>query len=584
MQAGTVVIDKAQASISSQGLEPQRQAVSLPLHWNIFKPDNNAVAALSMHFTAPLDPGRDPWAVLVPRLGNAWRLEVNGNLLREAGELDRHHDSWAAKKPVWVSIPAALLREDNELKITLRLDRGRRAGLSQVMVGPAELLRPEWDLQEWVRVTLPQAATVLSLLVAAFCMLLWWQQRDRLYAAAACGELAWGLRLMDTWLEASPLPWLWWSAVVLGLFWVWTAATYLLVREVWEGQRPRAEGIGAVLLLAAAPLLYGLAIWQQSAGWVVAWMATSLSLWVLLTLRLAWEAARDPQLPKWAMVVALTACLVAITRDIYAGRLNTLLYDESAWSKYAAVTMALSVLLMVGMRFKRARLDLVALNQSIQRRIEDRERELSVQHARLNVLEREKATAAERTRILRDMHDGAGAHLIAAIHQIESGDASSAELLATLGESLDQLRLSVDAMNLPDGDIGGLLASLRFRLERRIQRAGLRLRWSADEIPTVARFTGTDMRHVQFILIEAISNAIQHARATELSIGASHGDGQIHLEVRDNGVGPSERSGNGMRTMRERAALIGATLQLEAAAPGLRLRLNLPVAAPSAEL
>ncbi|MEP6825691.1 MAG: histidine kinase, partial [Ramlibacter sp.] len=250
------------------------------------------------------------------------------------------------------------------------------------------------------------------------------------------------------------------------------------------------------------------------------------------------------------------------------------------WSKYAAVTMALSVLLIVGLRFKRAREDLVTLNQSIQHRIEEREIELKTQYARLNLLEREKATADERARILRDMHDGAGAHLIAAIHQIESGDASSAELLETLGESLDQLRLTVDAMNLPDGDIGGLLGSLRFRLERRIAAAGLRLRWTADELPVLAHFGGTQMRHVQFILIEAISNVIQHARASELTISATCAAGQIELLVRDNGVGPGGSSGNGLRTMKERAAIIDADLQFEAAGPGLRIRLTLEVVSP----
>lgn len=333
------------------------------------------------------------------------------------------------------------------------------------------------------------------------------------------------------------------------------------------------------LLIAFCPVCIGLAAWQESSVLIAVWMVCSLLLWLWVIGRMGRDAWRQPSVPRWAITIALSLCWVAINRDIYAGRASTLLYEESAWSKYAAVTMALSVLLIVGLRFKRAREDLVTLNQSIQRRIEARECELEAQYARLNLLEREKATAAERARILRDMHDGAGAHLIAAIHQIESGDASSAELLQTLGESLDQLRLTVDAMNLPDGDIGGLLGSLRYRLERRIAAAGLRLKWTADELPVLPHFGGTQMRHVQFILIEAISNAIQHAHATELTISATCIGERIELQVRDNGVGPGSASGNGLRTMKERAAIIQADLQFEAAEPGLRIRLTLAVAA-----
>ncbi|RYF42923.1 MAG: hypothetical protein EOO25_05060 [Comamonadaceae bacterium] len=580
-RGAAVVIDQAQVLILSDGQAPQDRAISLPLHWDIAMPSREGRVEVRMRFDAPAALAQQPWAVLIPRVGNAWRVEVNGNLLQEAGELDAFEDGWAAKKPAWVPIPAALLAPSNELKVTLRADKGRRAGLSRVLVGPSRELRARRAYEDWTRVVLPQAASVLSLLVSAFCLLLWWQQRDRLYAAAAVGELAWGLRLGDTWWEASPLPWLWWSVVVLLLFWVWTAASYVLVREV-SGKGSRLETRAMALLIATCPLCIGLASWQESSLLVVAWMATSLLLWLCVIVRMGRNAWRQPSLPRWAIAIALALCWLALTRDVYAGRASTLLYEESAWAKFAAVTMALTVLLIVGLRFKRAREDLVTLNHSIQHRIEQRESELKAQYARLNLLEREKATTAERARILRDMHDGAGAHLIAAIHQIESGDASPAELLETLGESLDQLRLTVDAMNLPDGDIGGLLGSLRFRLERRIATAGLRLKWRADELPVLERFGSTQMRHVQFILIEAISNVIQHAKASELAIRASHSGGQIHLEVRDNGVGRGQRSGNGLRTMRERAELIGATLALEPASPGLRVLLALPVAEPPA--
>ena len=44
-------------------------------------------------------------------------------------------------------------------------------------------------------------------------------------------------------------------------------------------------------------------------------------------------------------------------------------------------------------------------------------------------------------------------------------------MAATLRESLDHLKLSIDAMNLPGGDVNALLASLRYRLQRRIAQA-----------------------------------------------------------------------------------------------------------------
>ncbi len=277
------------------------------------------------------------------------------------------------------------------------------------------------------------------------------------------------------------------------------------------------------------------------------------------------------------MVAALGGCLMALTRDIYAARASAALFEESAWSKYAAVSMAAFVLLIVSMRFERARDDLVQLNLSIGQRIAARELELQIQHERVSALEREQAVASERNRILRDMHDGAGANLIAAIHQIEGGEATRAEVLRTLSESLDQLRLSVDAMHMPDGDINALLANLRFRLDRRIRAAGLQLVWHAAELPSLAHCTSACMRHIQFILMEAISNVMQHAQARTLSVVATATAGCIQIALRDDGVGMDGRAGNGLRTMNERAAFIGAGLTIEAAEPGTIVCLTLPL-------
>jgi signal transduction histidine kinase len=551
----------------------------LPLHWDITAPGQQAHAELRLRFDQPPPPAatQPPWSLLIPRLGNAWQIHLNGQLLASAGQIDRPNDGWAAKRPVWLALPQVLLKPQNELLITLRLDAGRRAGLSRVWVGPTADLLPQWQREEWLRVSLPQAASVLSLVVASLCILLWLQQHDALYAWAALGELAWGLRLADTWWEASPLGWPAWGLVVLTLIWVWSGSLYQLIGALQFAPRPRWERRVVWASLLGSPLAF-LASWGlQNPLPMVVWMLGTMLLWVLLNLRLAHEVWRRPDLSRALVVIALALCLAAIARDIYAGRASALHYEESAWAKYAAVTLALSVLVIVSLRFQHARDELLRLNSSIGQRLAEREDQLNAQHVQVMALEREKAAAEERTRILRDMHDGAGAHLIAAIHQVESGQATRSELLHTLQESLDQLRLNVDAMHLPTGDINALLSSLRYRLERRIQAAGLRLVWRADELPLIAHYLGPQLRHVQFILLEIISNATQHAQGTRLEVTATADATHVVLELRDDGVGVGQGVGNGLRTMQERAAMIGAQLERLTSDKGTCVVLRLPL-------
>ncbi len=70
---------------------------------------------------------------------------------------------------------------------------------------------------------------------------------------------------------------------------------------------------------------------------------------------------------------------------------------------------------------------------------------------------------------------------------------------------------------------------------------------------------------------EAVSNAVRHARANRIRIELSQRDGILRLSVRDDGIGLPASSGQigmGLRIMRYRAELIGATLAIGVAAGG----------------
>jgi signal transduction histidine kinase len=84
---------------------------------------------------------------------------------------------------------------------------------------------------------------------------------------------------------------------------------------------------------------------------------------------------------------------------------------------------------------------------------------------------------------------------------------------------------------------------------------------------------------LQYILFEALSNALQHAGATRLVLMARQTEGRLTLSLIDNGVGmpPGSEQGQGLQGMVGRAAVIGG--QLEFVRPtqgGLEVRLTLP--------
>ena len=82
-----------------------------------------------------------------------------------------------------------------------------------------------------------------------------------------------------------------------------------------------------------------------------------------------------------------------------------------------------------------------------------------------------------------------------------------------------------------------LLANLRYRLEPRFAASDIELQWDVDVMEPVARLDSQGMRHLQFMLFEALSNVLQHAAATVLRIEASATDGGAVLRIVDNGRG-----------------------------------------------
>jgi signal transduction histidine kinase len=82
---------------------------------------------------------------------------------------------------------------------------------------------------------------------------------------------------------------------------------------------------------------------------------------------------------------------------------------------------------------------------------------------------------------------------------------------------------------------------------------------------------------------EALTNVARHAKASQVEVRIEHRDGEILVDVRDNGVGfelPDEqiRHSRGMLGMRERAYLLGGSFAIASArGQGTRLAVRIPV-------
>jgi PAS domain S-box-containing protein len=191
----------------------------------------------------------------------------------------------------------------------------------------------------------------------------------------------------------------------------------------------------------------------------------------------------------------------------------------------------------------------------------------------------------ERRRIAREMHDQFGEQLTALSHGIQSLAAmcanhpelhaqvqSLAGISRRLDRDVDQLVWELRPTALDDLGLRAALANYVAEWSRRVgiavdlHTSGLLDDRLSSEIETT----------LYRIAQEALTNVAKHSRATHVDLILERRPDHVLLVVEDDGVGfdadpaadvSAGADGFGLHGMRERAALVGATLQIESA-PG----------------
>jgi signal transduction histidine kinase len=186
-----------------------------------------------------------------------------------------------------------------------------------------------------------------------------------------------------------------------------------------------------------------------------------------------------------------------------------------------------------------------------------------------------------RRRIERDLHDGAQqrlvalrAHLALESDGLRSDSARIAALLERLGEDVEE---TIDEVrSIARGIYPSLLADrgLGDALRSAALLAPLRAAVDSDG---VGRYEPEVETTVYFACVEALQNAIKHARgASGVWISLSD-DGRLRFDVRDDGSGfapatARSSSATGLTNLRDRVAALGGVLTVESA-PGRGTRI-----------
>jgi two-component system, NarL family, sensor histidine kinase UhpB len=204
-----------------------------------------------------------------------------------------------------------------------------------------------------------------------------------------------------------------------------------------------------------------------------------------------------------------------------------------------------------------------------------------------------EAREGERRHIAREMHDELGQRLTALKMEMASMGRLSAksknERVQAMLEMVDDTvasvrRIASDLRPLMLDDLG-LNAAIEWLVRESAKRSGLCITPRLDETTLPAHQEATVGIAIYRITQEALTNVARHAQATRVQIELKQVDGQLHLQVVDNGKGfPNlanrHNHSHGLIGIRERVFSLGGQFEI-ANGPqgGAQLTVRIPLEA-----
>ncbi|MBL8279903.1 MAG: sensor histidine kinase [Pelomonas sp.] len=495
--------------------------------------------------------------------------------------LDNQHaerEQWL--QPLWLPLPGPG-ESGLDLVVALPVPAESYHVVSRLWVGPREVLEKRWQWRVRAQTGLPQAVSLTLAVLGLFALTLWLRRPgEAIYGLFALTAAAWMVRNLHYYVTppASPLAqdWFWWAThASMG----WVLLTALLFAMRFACRRLRwLEWLLTANVLAVS--LFTMPLWLRQWDMVVLQYTVTAIVAATGTAWVAWTAWRERRSELTVMALALILGGLIGVHDL-AVLAGWAWHEHVFLMPVATLAVMLSFLHAVQRRYVGAVEQVKAENSQLQEDLDEQVSVMQAQNAQLREAERQQALLLERQRIMADMHDGLGSALLSALVAMEQGSMSHEQCVEVLRECVDDLRLVIDSLEPVGHDLVSLLATMRYRLGKRLQTGGLKLDWDVQDLPTLPWLEPPDALHVLRLMQEALNNVLKHARASRVRMVTRHHGNYVEIRVEDDGAGfdlQSIQHGRGLKSQIKRAQRLGGKLRIDSSpGHGTRLSLRLPV-------
>jgi signal transduction histidine kinase len=535
------------------------------------------------------------WVAVVPRAANQGEFWLNGERL-ELG-IDAGSARATRNRTLWLELPeSALLPTGNTLQVRIQGVALTRSGLSAITLGAPADLWTSYQVKRFFQTTIPSTLTVALVATLIGAASLWLKTRQRAHAMFLMLSISWLLRALVVTNPTAGTPSLADLLALLVSSMLGSLTVVLLMLDFLDLKgRFWRNCVRFTWVSLAAAIAIGLA---AAANGQLTPKLIAMLHWpflgvaqIVLVMHVR-KAFLQPSAAQILIAFSLVVGGIAGVNDL--AQVNALTaFDSIFWSPTANLLMLLAIIWRTVQRLAlvRGRAD-HEVQQAVGRAASEHGQQLEqlqTEFDRIKTAERNSVIAAERSRLLHDLHDGMGSQLITALRMTRRAEVPREDVARVIEDSLDDMRLIIDSLDVEERDLLPLLGNLRYRLEPRLNAIGLALVWDVEPLPELEYLSPETALAIVRIVQEAVNNAVRHGAATTLTVSVRTLPGTVELVVADDGTGfdvehhsakgPAHR---GLGAMHARAKKLAGQLSVISSEKGTQVRLALPLASAPA--
>lgn len=528
-------------------------------------PDRNAIAWYRIRFSRA-EAGAGPLAFQTDHTAERILVYLNGiDVYRSFDRADRFRFGW--NQPRMAPLPERLIKEaGNELIVRVDAPSPGSVRMGGLRIGPYDSVWADNNWRRWVRIEGPRTINGVLFILTVATLLFWVVRRqESIFGWISLLGIVWFVRNLHYYIDQPPIDiWAFWHLTHISLFVLMAVIYGFVATFMGLSNRKRLLAILGVAAISIAVL--HLSEVRILGGVPPAMLATiPLSIWVLWIFLKHALAIRSLD-----ATIMLSALTVAFAMSVHDFGLLLRAWDGAEFylQPYGSLLVYSAFCFAIGRRLLIVLSVVEDSNQVLEQRVAAATVQLQINAEELKRLEVMAAVEQERTRLMREIHDGIGSNLVTAL-AVAQNQSGNDQTVDTLKRSIADLRAAIDSLEPTDGDLTLLLASFRHRMEPELRKVGLVLHWKVDVLPPLEWLEATNALHILRIFQEIMANIIKHAQASEVAVDCRAeeraGRAGICVEFIDNGIGLSpsvQQEGKGISNMHSRAASLFAQISI----------------------